>query len=39
MASAQDLGIIGRSYQDGMPIIWKLVDQFPGADVRTGFRG
>ena len=37
MASAQDLGIIGRSYQDGMPIIWKLVDRFPSAEVRSRF--
>jgi hypothetical protein len=37
MANAQELGIIGRSYQDGMPIIWKLVDRLPSAEVRARF--
>jgi len=27
-------GVIGRSYKDGLPVIWKFVDEAPSVDVR-----
>lgn len=30
-----DLGIIGRVYEDGSAVIYKLVDEFPEQDVRS----
>lgn len=29
MSAEEEKGIIGRSYHEGMPIIWKLVDELP----------
>ena len=28
-------GIIGRSYENGFPIIWKFVNEFPANDIRS----
>ena len=35
MANSQELGIIGRSYENDLPVIYKLVDEIPNKSVRA----
>lgn len=35
MTEAQERGIIGRIFEDGLPVIFKLVDEFPTETIRT----
>ena len=35
MAKSRELGIIGRSYEDDLPVIYKLVDEMPEKSVRV----
>jgi hypothetical protein len=32
---SDELGIIGETNEDGLPVIYRLVDELPGADVRN----
>ena len=36
MGDSDELGIIGETEEDGLPVIYRLVDELPGADVRDG---
>jgi len=35
MESDRPLGVIGRSIEDGFPVIYKFVNQLPGEEIRT----
>lgn len=35
MDSDRPLGVIGKSIEDGFPVIYKLVNQVPGEEIRT----
>lgn len=35
MGNSHDLGIIGRSYEDGLPVIYKLVEEIPEESLRA----
>jgi hypothetical protein len=35
MAEAQEFGIIARTYEDGFPLIFKLVDELPDEQTRS----
>jgi hypothetical protein len=37
MSEAQDLGIIGEIQEDGFPVVFKFVDEYPSPDIRTTF--
>ena len=34
----QELGIIGESHEDGLPVIYKFVDELPSQNTRTKYR-
>jgi len=36
MAEARDLGIIGEGKEDGLPVIYKLLDELPNQETREG---
>ena len=38
MSEAQDLGIIGEGKEDGLPVIFKFVDELPTLETRQKFR-
>lgn len=38
MGEAQDLGIIGKATEDGLPVIFKFVDELPTPETRQKFR-
>jgi hypothetical protein len=38
MGEAQDLGIIGEAKEDGLPVIFKFVDELPSQETRQAFR-
>ena len=38
MGEAQDLGIIGEAKEDGLPLIFKFVDELPSQETRQRFR-
>jgi Family of unknown function (DUF695) len=38
MGEAQDLGIIGETKEDGLPVIFKFVDELPNQETRQKFR-
>ncbi len=38
MAEAQELGIIGETKEDGLPVIFKFVDELPSQQTRESFR-
>ena len=38
MPDAQELGIIGEVQENGLPVIYKFVDEYPSAEVRATYR-
>jgi hypothetical protein len=38
MGQTQESGIIGEAKEDGLPVIYKLVDESPSAEVRNRYR-
>ena len=37
MPDAQELGIIGEVKEDGLPVIYKFVDEYPSTEVRANY--
>lgn len=37
MSEAQGVGIIGETREDGLPVVFKFVDEYPAPDTRTNF--